>query len=78
MKTLLLKLIRTYQKSAPARHAMLGSILPVYSACRYTPTCSEYTYQAVKKYGVLKGLSLGFTRIISCNPLGGKGYRPLH
>ena len=37
--------------------------------CRFVPSCSEYTYEAVKKYGVIKGLFLGFKRILKCNPL---------
>ncbi|MDD4937907.1 MAG: membrane protein insertion efficiency factor YidD [Candidatus Shapirobacteria bacterium] len=41
--------------------------------CRFVPTCSEYTYEAVEKYGVLKGLCLGFKRILRCRPGGGKG-----
>ncbi|MCL4389986.1 MAG: membrane protein insertion efficiency factor YidD [Patescibacteria group bacterium] len=36
------------------------------SQCRYTPTCSEYTYQAVKKYGTIRGLYLGLKRILKC------------
>ncbi len=38
------------------------------SHCRFTPTCSEYTYQAVYKYGTIKGLFLGIKRILRCNP----------
>ena len=41
--------------------------------CRFIPTCSEYTYEAVEKYGVLKGLWLGFKRVLRCHPGGGKG-----
>lgn len=42
--------------------------------CRYTPTCSEYTKQAIKKYGIFKGGWKGFLRILRCNPFfeGGK------
>jgi putative membrane protein insertion efficiency factor len=36
--------------------------------CRFVPTCSEYTYEAVKKYGVLKGLWLGVKRVARCRP----------
>lgn len=36
--------------------------------CRFIPSCSEYTYEAVEKYGVIKGLFLGVKRIIKCNP----------
>jgi uncharacterized protein len=36
--------------------------------CRFVPTCSEYMYQAVEKYGVIKGLGMGVKRIVRCNP----------
>ena len=36
--------------------------------CRFIPTCSEYTYQAVEKYGTIKGLVLGFKRVLKCRP----------
>ncbi|MFZ2026043.1 MAG: membrane protein insertion efficiency factor YidD [Microgenomates group bacterium] len=38
------------------------------TSCRFYPTCSDYTYQAVEKYGALKGLVLGLYRILRCNP----------
>lgn len=41
--------------------------------CRFIPSCSEYTYEAVNKYGVIKGLWLGIKRILRCNPKGGSG-----
>lgn len=41
--------------------------------CRFIPTCSEYTYEAVKKYGVVKGLFLGLKRVSKCRPGGGSG-----
>lgn len=41
--------------------------------CRFVPSCSEYTYEAVKKYGVVKGLWLGIKRISKCHPWGGGG-----
>ena len=41
--------------------------------CRFVPTCSEYTYQAVEKYGVVKGLWLGVKRVIRCHPWGKSG-----
>lgn len=46
-------------------------------ACRYTPTCSEYGVEAIKKYGPLKGGWLTAKRIVSCNPWGGHGYDPV-
>ena len=46
-------------------------------SCRYQPTCSEYTRQAIAKYGPLKGLWLGLKRILRCHPWGGSGYDPV-
>jgi len=45
--------------------------------CRYTPTCSEYAIEAVKKHGVIKGGWLAIRRISSCHPWGGSGYDPV-
>ena len=45
--------------------------------CRFTPTCSEYAKQALKKYGPIKGLALAVWRILRCNPWGGSGYDPV-
>jgi putative membrane protein insertion efficiency factor len=46
-------------------------------ACRFTPTCSEYAKQALKKHGPIKGLVLAIWRIMRCNPWGGSGYDPV-
>ncbi len=45
--------------------------------CRFYPTCSDYTKQAIEKYGVIKGGFLGVYRIIRCNPFSKGGYDPL-
>jgi hypothetical protein len=45
--------------------------------CRYSPTCSEYSKQALKKHGLLNGIWLAAKRIFSCHPWGGKGYDPV-
>jgi putative membrane protein insertion efficiency factor len=47
------------------------------ASCRYIPTCSEYTVQALKKYGPVKGLYLSARRILRCHPWGGSGYDPV-
>ncbi|MDR0412763.1 MAG: membrane protein insertion efficiency factor YidD [Dysgonamonadaceae bacterium] len=47
------------------------------ASCRYTPTCSEYALQAIKKYGPFKGGRLAIRRISRCHPWGGHGYDPL-
>lgn len=46
-------------------------------SCRYTPSCSVYTIQALKKHGPIKGLWLAIKRIASCNPWGGSGHDPV-
>ncbi|AVI49990.1 membrane protein insertion efficiency factor YidD [Pukyongia salina] len=61
-------LIRGYQR-------FISPIFP--SSCRYTPTCSQYTVEALERHGLLKGGWLSAKRIISCNPWGGSGYDPV-
>ncbi|MFM1744214.1 MAG: hypothetical protein RLZZ630_151 [Bacteroidota bacterium] len=46
-------------------------------ACRYTPTCSDYGAEAIRKHGPLKGSWLTLKRILSCHPWGGHGYDPV-
>lgn len=62
-------LIRIYQ-------SIISPILP--NACRYTPTCSEYGLQAIKKYGAWKGGWMAIKRISRCGPWGGHGHDPLN
>ena len=45
--------------------------------CRYSPTCSEYALQAIKKYGAWKGTKLTLKRVLSCHPWGGEGHDPV-
>jgi len=56
---LILKTIKVYQKFVSP---ILGK------NCRFYPSCSEYSYQVIKKYGMAKGLMLGFWRVLRCNP----------
>ena len=46
-------------------------------SCRYLPTCSEYSIEALKTYGFLKGILMSLKRILTCHPLGGHGYDPV-
>ena len=46
-------------------------------SCRFTPTCSQYTIEAIQIYGPLKGGWLGFKRILRCHPWGGCGHDPV-
>ena len=68
MRFLVLKVIKVYQKYVSP---MLGP------SCRFHPTCSEYAFQAIETYGVLRGGLLAVKRILKCNPWGGSGTDPL-
>lgn len=46
-------------------------------SCRYTPTCSQYGLEALRKYGIIKGGWLTLKRVMRCHPWGGSGYDPV-
>jgi putative membrane protein insertion efficiency factor len=68
MRVAALGLIRVYQST-------IGPALP--PSCRYLPTCSQYTYAAIERYGIVKGGWLGLKRIARCHPFGGSGFDPV-
>ncbi|MFC1627195.1 membrane protein insertion efficiency factor YidD [Patescibacteria group bacterium] len=75
MKKVILKAIRSYQKR---KKSPIGKVLYLSDAsCRFTPTCSEYSYQAIEKYGILKGGLLSLKRIFKCHPFNKGGHDPL-
>ena len=65
---LFLSLIRFYQVA-------ISPLKP--PSCRFTPTCSQYATEAIKKHGPFKGLYLAIRRILRCHPWGGSGYDPV-
>lgn len=71
-----LKLIRLYQKTLSFDHGIFRYLFP-HGFCRFTPTCSNYGYEAVEKYGIIKGGLMALWRIIRCNPFNKGGYDPL-
>jgi putative membrane protein insertion efficiency factor len=77
IKKLILRLIRFYQNTKWFHGALARQFFLTDRVCRFTPTCSQYTYLAVEKYGVVKGLWLGLKRIIRCHPWSKGGYDPL-
>ncbi len=68
MKKLLIYIIKLYQK-------YISSQTP--RTCRFYPTCSEYSIEAIKKYGAIKGSFLAIKRILKCHPFHPGGYDPL-
>ena len=68
MRRVLMGLIRLYQNT-------LSRILP--ASCRFYPSCSEYTYQAIEKYGAMRGGWMGIRRISRCHPWNPGGFDPV-
>jgi len=68
LKVVVLGVIRFYQR-------FFSPFLP--SSCRFTPTCSAYTYEAIDRYGVLKGGWLGIKRVSRCQPFHPGGHDPV-
>ncbi len=68
MKYLIIKMIKFYQK-------FVSPLKP--NSCRFYPTCSEYTVQALQKYGLVLGLKKAIFRILRCHPFNSGGYDPV-
>ena len=68
MKYIAIFLITIYQKTISFDHGLLGKIVPHYRPCWFQPSCSEYTKQAIRRYGFFKGTWLGSKRIVRCGP----------
>lgn len=71
MKKILIFLIKCYRKIISPIIKSLGI------NCKYYPSCSDYTMQAIEKYGCIKGILLGTWRILRCNQFSKGGYDPL-
>ncbi len=67
MRRILIVLIRVYQKTFSFDHGVNGGLQ--FSGCRFYPSCSDYTCQALQKYGFFRGVLLGVKRISRCHPL---------
>jgi len=76
MRKILTEIIKIYQKSFSYGQGFGRSFFLI-GGCRFYPSCSEYTRQAIEKYGPLKGGWMGLKRVLRCHPFGGSGYDPL-
>ena len=76
MRKIALFLIKMYQKTLSPDHGLLAYKYP-HGYCKHYPTCSEYAYQAVNTFGVIKGGVKATKRVLKCNPYSRGGYDPI-
>lgn len=76
LKNLLIKIINIYQKTLSFDHGPLKFFYP-HGFCRFTPTCSDYGKEAIKKHGAFKGSLMSAWRVLRCNPFNKGGYDPV-
>jgi len=76
LKNLVLKLILFYQKTLSFDHGFLKALFP-YGYCRFNPSCSDYAYQAISRYGLLSGGFRALKRVLRCHPWNKGGNDPL-
>ena len=70
-------MIRLYQATISPDHSPLMTRILPGGVCRFHPTCSQYTYQAIERYGMFKGGVMGIWRIARCNPFNPGGIDPV-
>ena len=70
-------LISVYQRTLSPDHGLLQPWFP-HGACKFRPTCSEYTRAAILRHGLIRGIRFGLARLVRCHPWSIGGYDPIH
>ncbi len=68
--------IKIYQKTLSPDHG-IAKIFFQAGVCKFRPTCSEYAYEAISKFGIIKGASKSLKRVLKCNPFSKGGWNPV-
>lgn len=76
IKRVVLKMIKIYQATLSFDHGFPRIFFPG-GYCQFQPTCSDYAYMAIEKYGVVRGSIKGLWRIVRCNPFAKGGHDPV-
>jgi len=75
-RSLAVKAIRAYQKTFSFDHGPLKSLYP-HGFCRFYPSCSQYSLEAIEKYGIIRGGVMAMWRVLRCNPWNKGGHDPV-
>lgn len=73
---IVIAVIYIYQRTISPDHGIIRGMFP-YGVCRYAPTCSEYAMDAIRQFGVIKGMVCALSRILRCHPFANGGYDPV-
>jgi len=76
-QTLLLRSIKFYQRYLQFNNGLTRMFFLTDRVCRFEPTCSHYTYEAINRYGTITGSWLGLKRILRCHPFSQGGHDPV-
>lgn len=77
MKKIILSIIKTYQKTLSPDHSFWAKTYHPHGYCRFYPTCSQYSYEAIEKYGIVRGSVKAGYRVLRCNPWSKGGIDPV-
>jgi len=76
-KIIALLIIKAYQKTLSLDHGIMGKVFPSMRMCKFTPSCSEYSYVSIQRFGLIKGGLMAVKRIVRCNPWNHPAYDPV-